>query len=318
MFNKSIFILMAACLLFSLEGHGFDNRGKTHVTSTLTKRDSALIDANQISMIVMNNGTFARDPMTGGAAFYYPKETDKKLIYAAGVEIAGKVNGEIRTAAANYNIEFQPGKILSTGMADDPELEKYRIYKIKPGDSADPGSPNYNVDYAEWPVEDGAPVDAHGNPLIIGDQTLWLVMNDADESLHAGCYNTEPFNLELQLLIWAFDDDSTALGKTVFMQYTLINKSAELIEDAYIGIWSDADVGDANDDALACDTTLDLTYAYNGEDRELMYGINVPAVGVCLLQGPAVPSDGETAFQFLHAPIPNARNLGMTSTSAYY
>lgn len=203
-------------------------------------------------------------------------------------------------------------------MADDPELEKYRIYKIKPGDSADPGSPNYNVDYAEWPVEDGAPVDANGNPLIIGDQTLWLVMNDADESLHAGCYNTEPFNLELQLLIWAYDDDSTALGKTVFMQYTLINKSAELIEDAYIGIWSDADVGDANDDALACDTTLDLTYAYNGEDRELMYGINVPAVGVCLLQGPAVPSDGETAFQFLHAPIPNARNLGMTSTSAYY
>ncbi len=318
MFNKTIFVLLTAWLLFPLGSQGFDKQAKTKVSSTLTKRDSALINANQISMIVMNNGTFARDPMTGDAAFFYPKGTDKKLLYAAGIEIAGKVNGEIRTAAANYNMEFQPGKILASGAADDPNLEKYRIYKIKPGDSGDPGSPNYNIDYAEWPIEDGAPVDAFGNPLIIGDQTLWLVFNDADESLHANCYDTEPFNLELQLLIWAFDDDSTALGKTVFMQYTLINKSQYSIEDAFIGIWSDADVGDANDDALACDTTLDLTYAYNGYDRDFVYGTDVPAVGVCLLQGPVVPSSGETAPQFLHAPIPNARNLGMTSTNAYY
>ncbi|MFZ5516303.1 MAG: hypothetical protein ACOY90_06670 [Candidatus Zhuqueibacterota bacterium] len=318
MSQKCFHFLLAACLLFPIDGYGFDKQAKTKASSTLIKRDSAVIDANQISMVVMNNGTFGRDPMSGSGAFFFPKGTDKKLLYTAGIEIAGKVNGDIRTACANYNVEFQPGKILSTGVADDPDLEKYRIYKIKPGDSADPASPNYNIDYAEWPVEDGAPVDASGSPLILGDQTMWLVMNDANESLHSGCYNTEPFNLELQLLVWAFDDESTAMGKTVFMQYTLINKSQNSIEDAYVGIWSDADVGDSFDDALACDTTLDLTYAYNGDDSDMMYGTDIPAVGICLLQGPAVPSIGETAFQFLHIPVLNARNLNMTSTSVYY
>jgi len=318
MLKKTFMLMLSVCLFLwnwvdqSLAQKRFQN------SLLVVDRDAELIDANQISMVVMNNGTFARDPMTGNSGFYYPKGSDKKMIFAAGVEIAGKVNGEIRTACANWNVEFQPGKILGTGVADNPDLEKYRIYKIKPGDSADPASPNYNVDYADWPVEDGAPVDAFGKPLSLGDQTLWFVMNDANANRHMNCYNTEPLKLEIQVLVWAFDDDSAALGRTIFMQYTMINKSQDLIEDAFVGIWEDVDVGDSNDDALACDTTLNLTYAYNGDDSDPMYGTEIPAVGVCLLQGPIVPSDGETAVQLLHDPILNARNLNMTSTSAYY
>jgi len=316
--KKYILIVLSFCLLNPVWATGSIKGDKTQLSSTWIKREARMIDANQIAMMVMNNGTFARDPETGNAAFYYPKGTDKKAIYAAGIEIAGKVNGEIRTACANFNTEIQPGKILPNGLPDDPDLESYRIYKIRPGDSADPSHPNYNPDYAEWPADDGAPLDEVGNPLVLGDQTLWLVMNDGDASLHQGCFNTKPLDLEIQMLVWAFDDDSTALGKTVFMEYTLINKSPDSIEDAYIGIWEDADLGDGNDDNLACDTTLNLTYVYNGKDSDSMYGFDVPAVGICLLQGPAVPSNGETAFQFLHAPIQNAKNVNMTSTSGYY
>jgi len=286
--------------------------------SMTIKQDAQLIDANQIAMILMNNGTFARHPITGNAAFYYPNGSVKTAIYAAGLWIAGKVNGEIRTACSDYNVEYQPGVILPDGLADDPNLEKYRIYKVKPGDSADPNDPNYNRDYVEWPIADGAPVDENGLPLILGDQTLWCVMNDGDIELHNKCYNTEPLNLEVKLLAWAYDDDDTPLGKTVFMQYTLINKNQDIIEEAYIGIWSDPDLGSANDDEMACDTTLNLIYVYNGKDVDATYGVDVPALGICLLQGPVVPSSGESAFQFMHDPIPNAKLLNMTSCTVYY
>lgn len=288
------------------------------VSQSTVIRDSTWIDANQIAMIVMNNGTFARDPVTGNAAFIYPKGTNKTAIYNAGIWIAGKVNGEVRTACADYNTEYQPGVILSSGTPDNPDLEKYRVYKIKPGDSANPNDPNYNPDYAEWPIADGAPIDAFGNPRILGDQTIWCAMNDANETLHGGCYNTKPLNIELQLLVWAYDDNTTPLVKTVFLQYTIINKSTEAIEDAYIGLWSDPDLGDANDDEMACDTTLNLVYANNGDDLDGMYNIDIPAIGFCLLQGPAVFSMGESAYQFMHDPIANAKLLGMTSSTVYY
>lgn len=316
--RKAFFILALISLLLSAF---FANRSwakdfKANA-SPMIIRDAELLDANQIAMWIMNNCTNSRHPVTGSAGFYYPRGTENTCIYMAGLWFAGKVSGELRTACSDYNVEYQPGKILPNGNPDNPELEKYRIYKIKPGDSADPNDPNYNRDYAEWPLEDGAPVDANGNPLIIGDQTLWCVMNDGDQSLHNSCYNTNPLNLEVQLLAWAFDDDSP-LGKTVFLQYTIINTSQQPIVDAYVGLAMDPDLGNAVDDGSACDTTLNMTYVYNRGNVDLVYGAEVPALGVCLLRGPVVPSPGQTAFQFLHAPIPNARNLNLTANTVYY
>lgn len=308
-----LFFIATDSAILGTTGKNFKKMGVATVV-----RDSAWIDANQIASIFMNNGTFARDPQTGNAAFFYPRGTAKTAIYNAGIWLAGKVNGEIRTACADYVTEYQPGVILPDGTPDNPDLEKYRVYKIKPGDSANPIDPNYNQDYAEWPIADGAPLDASGKPLILGDQTLWCVINDGNQTLHGTGYNTKPLNIEVQLLVWAYDDDMTPLGKTVFLYYSIINKSPDRIEDAYIGLWSDMDLGYANDDEMACDTTLNLIYVYNGKNVDAMYGSEVPAVGLCLLQGPAVSSPGETAFQFMRDPIANARSLGMTSSTVYY
>jgi hypothetical protein len=280
-------------------------------------KDAKILDANQIAMWMINNGSFARHPENGNSGLYYPPGTEKNLVYVAGLWIAGKVNGEIRTACADYNIEYQGGVILPTGLPDDPLLQKYRIYKIKPGDSSDPSSANYNIDYAEWPIENSAPVDENGNPLVLGDQTIWFVMNDANKVLHQGCYNTDPLYIEVQFLAWAYDDE-TPLGQTVFIQYTIINKNTSDIKDAHVGLYADAEVGDAIDDRCACDTTLNLTYGYNGKELDLAYGVQVPAVGFCLLQGPAVPSAGDFAYQFLLAPIENAKTLNITTNLVFY
>ncbi len=283
------------------------------------QKDAKMLDANQISMYVLSNGTTCRHPETGNAGLFYPKGTENNCVYVAGLWIAGKVSGQIRTACADYNSEYQAGNILPDGSPDNPTLEKYRVYKIKPGDSANPSDPNYNIDYAEWPVTDGAPIDKAGNPLIIGDQTLWCVMNDGNADLHSNCYNTQPLNIEVHLLTWAFDENTSPLGKIVFLHYTIINKGADHIEDVYIGMYLDPDLGFASDDNCACDTTLNLTYCYNGKDMDGVYGTAVPAVGFCLLQGPIISSSGDDeAQQFFHDPIQNAKTLNITANMRYY
>ena len=59
----------------------------------------------------------------------------------------------------------------------------------------------------------------------------------------------------------------------------------------YLGYWSDGDLGDAGDDFVGCDTTLNLGYYYNGDNDDgggggNTYGTAPPALGYVLLQGP--------------------------------
>ncbi|MBK8414465.1 MAG: hypothetical protein IPL22_08120 [Bacteroidetes bacterium] len=52
------------------------------------------------------------------------------------------------------------------------------------------------------------------------------------------------------------------------------------------GIWIDYDLGNATDDYVGTDVSLDMIYAYNGDsDDETTsgYGINPPAQGVYFL-----------------------------------
>jgi len=54
---------------------------------------------------------------------------------------------------------------------------RYRVYKISKGDD------DTNPDYAGWPDDYGAPVDINGEPVILGDQTLWTVYNALDSTI---------------------------------------------------------------------------------------------------------------------------------------
>ncbi len=135
-----------------------------------------------------------------------------------------------------------------------------------------------------------------------------------DESKHANLWGTKPLGIEVQTIIWGFD--TPELENIMFVKWLLINKSGESIEDTYISMWSDPDVGDATNDYVGCDTTLSLGYCYNGRPIDGDYGVAVPCVGYDFFQGPIVESLGDSAFasgQF----IPDYRNLPMTSFVKY-
>ncbi|MCH7613429.1 MAG: hypothetical protein IIB45_08745, partial [Candidatus Marinimicrobia bacterium] len=286
-----------------------DRRAKS---ISITIADQGQFDVNRIRSDMENNGMFVSHRITGHSGMEWPKGESTYINFASGIWLAGKVNGEIRTAVAEYGSEFVPGPYGS-----DPGDPAYRIYKLN---YLNP----YSEDYTEWPVEEGAPwidanndgiynVDDGDKPDMLGDQMIWYVMNDGDDSSHT-IFKTLPLNIEVQMTIWGYDRTSI-VGDMMFVKGLIINKGTNTIDSTFIALWDDPDLGDAGDDFVGCDTTLSLGFCYNdGADHD--YGDAPPAIGYDLFQGPIVEAPGDTAFAFWRY-IPNFKNLPMTSFIKY-
>lgn len=287
---------------------------ETVVQPQIIDRDTHF-DANAIDMWVTNHGSFAYDIEGSNSGLIYPKGSQNTAVFAAGLWVGATVDGVPRVIVNEYSWESTPGPILGSGGSAtyDPDWATnpaYRTYKIARGDDAS------NPDYAEWPVEHGAPVDAQGNPLIIGDQTLWAVYHDLDASRHNnGAGSTPPLGLEIQQTTFGFNL-SGPLENVAFVKFLMINKGSNTLEDTYVSVWSDPDLGGAGDDLVGCDVDLSLGYCYNATNRDNQYSSRPPAMGIDFFQGPIVPSEGDTAF-VSGVAVPGFRNLPMSSFNKY-
>ena len=105
-------------------------------------------------------------------------------------------------------------------------------------------------------------------------------------------------------------------GLSIYIEYKLYNRGGNRIDDCYVSIWSDPDLGGASDDLIGCDTITDLWFCYNGFGTDDVYDALSPAVGFRLLLGPLVPSQNDTGF-FDGQLWPGYKNLGMTAFNKY-
>ncbi len=190
----------------------------------------------------------------------------------------------------------------------------------------------YWNDWNQWPASEGAPfTDANGVAHVNGgsgydpttcipgfpgaDQTEWMVMNDVNAPLSRGLYGSNPIGIEVQRTIWAYNRPG-ALGNTIFLSYTFINKSGVKLDSMYVSQWADPDLGFAGDDATGCDTTRSLGYVYNGEARDANFaslGLPPPATGFDFFQGPIVPGAPTDSAIFNMRMLPGKMNLPMTA-----
>ena len=277
-------------------------------------------DGNRVRNDMENNGLIVSD-FSGHSGMEWPKENHTYSVYASSIWFAGKVDGEIRTAAGDYSAEMMPGP-----WGSDPGAATHKFYKVDKADLADPLSSD---DFQNWPVDLGAPwVDVDGDgvysplpggpdhPEFVGDQVMWYVANDGAPGTH-GLFGTLPLGLEVQFTMFGFDRPDV-FGDMMFFKGLAINKSGNTIEDMFIGLWSDPDLGDAGDDFVGCDTTLSLGFCWNdGVDSEYAsYSGGTPAVGYDFFQGPIVASAGDTAL-FMGKKKPGYKNLPMSSFSKY-
>lgn len=313
-----IVLLISIFLLFAILAYGGvkGNIGKLHKpTSGQIIDTSKRIDVNNIDMPVSNTGDWAWNLITGNAGFIFPKGTTKTAVYAGGLWIGGRVSPaeDIRMAVSEYSDEYVPGIMMDSTFA--PDVARFHVYKVNLGDTRES-----NPDFAEWADSarmDGAPVDSLGNPLIMGDQTLWCVYNDADPAAHSNdAGSTAPLGIEVQQTTFAFNRKG-ALGNTIYIKYKLINKGPNYIDTCYVAVWSDPDLGGASDDFVGCDTLLSLGFVYNATNNDQLYDGTPPAVGYDFFQGPLVQGLPSDTGMLNGIPRPGYKNLGMTAFNKY-
>jgi len=212
-----------------------------------------------------------------------------------------KVN---RTDIDQFIEDFSTGRIASED--DLPESifnwpAKNNPHILKKSGSA------YDVDFNRElaPFKDisgpeGIP-DGNYNPLfgdypeILGDQTIWWVMNDVgnqkmfgDALEPLGGANGGEIGLELETRAFAFQTND-AINDMTFYEQKMTNKGNRTLINTYLGQWVDPDLGNFVDDYVGCDVTRGLGICYNGDDDDdgvAGYGLNPPAIGVDFFQGP--------------------------------
>ncbi len=331
MTNKKYVHFLTITIILGFISFGFTsgdktNDGKKQLNKTNTNDNNQTIAINQIFMWVSNNGMGSHDPRTDGSGFYWPGGENATIsaIYEDGLIWGAKVGRETRVNGSVYRHGLQAGKILPSGEADNPNDGKYRVFKIRKGWESLPPGPRrdaYEKDYNEWPIADGAPyvLDKDGNkvPEFVGDEVLWCVSNDLDQSRSTYTYGTLPMGLEQQMTVFGFNRTGD-LGDMVFKKYTLINKGNLTLKDVILAYWSDTDLGDAADDYTGCDTILKLGYTYNGDNNdEKFYGVAPPAVGYVFFQGPIVEGATTDSAKFLTKWRHGYKNLPMTAFTFY-
>ena len=268
--------------------------------------------------------------------------------------VQGDNSGQVRVGGSTYNTGLEPGPILSTGMPADPTDSKWSVYRVRPdvypgGPAVDLSGEvaayaeggqtvtesqlrtQYESDWTNWPAHGtandlGAPfTDVNGDgiyepgtdiPGVPGaDQTCYFVANDMDTLLTQSLYGTMPLGIELHATYWAYNQGG-APGNVYFKKYTLINKGFQhnQIDSMFISFWVDCDLGNASDDLVGTDTTLNLIYTYNGESTDAVYSpLTPPSVGFSLLEGPIINGKSTDTALFNGKKITGKKNLPMTA-----
>ena len=323
-------------------------------------------DGNQISTTHGNHGDIASYHLSGESGLQWPKGSGKTAVFQSGLWMASgksRVAGsdvwaeEIRTAAAEYTVEFVPGNIEGTEEGHIYEISRGEVDAFLENDYTTFSSMTLEVpittvegasaftvmtevslptdDFKNFPAHAGAPwVDANGDgvydiedgdyPDILGDMFHWYVMNDGDAGTHTPLWGTPPMNVEIQTSVFGFDQ-AGPLGNILFIRWVAINRGPDDLDSVFVSMWHDDDVGDHTDDLVGCDTTLSLGYTYNDIDGDTQYGIEAPATGGDFFQGPMVPSPGDTATLltwgqgkgYYIRKYPDLRQLGLTSFVKY-
>ena len=267
------------------------------------------LNINDVRAHVFNGGNlFFGNTTTAGNGYIVPKgtapsPTPLSPIFAAQLWIGGKVSGELRMASAVFSaFEFWPGPLDEDGNPPKDCSVYDRIYRVSRGDVARYHETGEATDdLRDWPAHLGAPVldgdGVEGNynlaggdePAISGEQMVWWVMNDRGNVHRRN--ETPPVGLEMRVEVFAAPSRVPAINQATFYRYRIRYRGEQPLDSAYVALFADVDVGDASDDFIGSDTTLDMGFAYNRSETDGVYGIP-PAFGIKIVQGPKGLPDG--------------------------
>ena len=160
------------------------------------------------------------------------------------------------------------------------------------------GDGEYNPDKGDYPgyslSAKASLGDCKSQPQLFGDKTIWWVFNDKG-NIHSET-DGEQVGLEIRAQAFAFATNDE-INNMTFYQYQIFNRSSIQLDQCYMGMWVDPDLGNPDDDFIGCDVARGLGYAYNGDpddegNGENHYGVHPPAIGIDYFQGPLADPNG--------------------------
>ncbi|MEE9442734.1 MAG: T9SS type A sorting domain-containing protein [candidate division Zixibacteria bacterium] len=331
---KNPYPFLLICLL--LTATAFAEPPKNFTTNqTAIIDNTTFIDANKILMFVTNHGNIGRD-LSGyfgydyGTFFPYDGNPDdiingnpsaiRSPLYAGGLWLGGvdASTGDTVLAISEYGSEYVPGPMDNGTFMDDQWY--YQVYKLF-GDSL-ASNPNQDyLDYINYADEQGAPLNDSDQPEMIGDQMCWAVYNDADAGKRGDVDGglTDPIGIQVKQTVFAFDQMGS-LGNTIFLRFRIYNEGTRNLNNFYISIWADPDLGGAGDDYVGCDTLNDIGFCYNADGDDNHYAHTPPCLGIKLLQTPLRPrfiSDPDIPGRMWGQTYADSINIGMVSFNKY-
>jgi len=268
--GKFLLVTFLSCsllLFFSVSGFA---RKKTESGSRAYENE--ILDINQVETSITNFGQYGQN-LAGTAGCWWPKGSANAYIYGAGIWIAG-VSGTDSVVVNGYNTvgsgkEFMPGPEAHNAdhLADPQSHPEDRLYV----------STN-SADYAVWPL-----VDSLGEPIVLGDQDSWCLFNSCEASQQSETpHITIPLTVSRHTFAWS----QKLLENMFFIEYIIENTGADTIRDMYVGLGSDLDIGNADDDLVGLDRGRSLGYTFTTAQEAGWDALPPYYIGFTYLQGP--------------------------------
>ncbi|MBE7442439.1 MAG: T9SS type A sorting domain-containing protein [Flavobacteriales bacterium] len=289
------------------------------------------IDLNNINARIDKEVLFM-DRNNSVAAFEVPKGSGSTTIFAANLWFAGlNSSSQLRGYVETFGLT-DVNNAGPIGVDSNYSYQWDRVWKVSTLDIQSHINGNGTTEaILNWPAhgdvskgqaQNLAPfVDYNGDnyynpldgdyPLIKGQQAIYFIRN-SDRTLLSGFEKSE---LEFHGMVYAYDcPEDSAINHTVFVDYTIYNRSTSTLTDCYFGQWVDLDVGNAVDDYIGCDVSRGTFYGYNGDNFDgdangaNGYGASPPFQGVTFLKGAKLDDDGNDNPLTTDVPTALAQN----------
>lgn len=276
--------------------------------------NTRILDANNVSALISDEGDFFQDQSLGVAHYEIPKGSGKNVIYNMSPWFGARDVNEVPQVVGDtyQGLHLRSGPIADQAAYSDPnyqnqytesiwsvtaaEIDYHILHFMDPGYTAVP-------DITYWPGNGNttlgvsqflAPfIDINSNgvyeplsgdyPDIKGDQAVYTIMHDYPANGQG-----TPMRIEIHVMAYQFIAGNY-LGNTTFLNFKVYNRSNMDYHDFRQAIYMDPDIGYYSDDYVGCDSVLNVAYAYNGDAYDEDDGGNMgyheypPCVGLVSL-----------------------------------
>lgn len=268
------------------------------------------LDINNVKAGIWSKGLSYWDSTQQKPAYEVPAGGGKSATAGSGIWITGTdANGVLYTSAQTYpqnGVDFYPGFVYASPTANVPYSQVWKITAAEIHNFLNGGPVTSNIQ--NWPGSGNLSLNLDPNiapyidtdfngsydptdgdyPCIRGDEATFSIFSD---SIGVNSPGGKRLGIEIRCMAYAFHAQGAhpELANTTFMHYQIIYRGTTAINNAYLSLWNDVNIGYGGDDYTGCDVKGNYSFAYNGDSNDETsagYGSYPPVHGYQLLNGP--------------------------------